>query len=195
MGKCIYILLTDTGTIFSRLIKCYTRAPYNHSSIALDRQFNQLFSFGRRSYMNPFSAGFIRERVDRGVFKHKRNTRCAVYCLQVSDSQYKEIRKMILQFEEDPLKYKYNLLGCIGIIFGIKFQRAHAFTCSQFVSTILTKSGIHTFDKCCEMIRPDDIASIPQLSLVYEGHLHHYWESSQVADPLYKRAAVWPNLT
>ncbi len=145
--------------------------------------------------MNPFSAGFIKERVDGGVFKHKRNTRCAVYRLQVSDSQHKDIRKIILQFEEDPLRYKYNLLGCIGIIFGIKFQRADAFTCSQFVSTILTQSGIHTFDKCCEMIRPDDVAGIPRLSLIYEGYLHQYWERSRMAEPLHKRAAVWPNLT
>ncbi|MDQ0175706.1 hypothetical protein J2S08_001540 [Bacillus chungangensis] len=28
MAKEIYILLTDTGTIFTRLIKLYTRAPY-----------------------------------------------------------------------------------------------------------------------------------------------------------------------
>jgi hypothetical protein len=195
MGKCVYILLSDTGTIFSRLIKCYTRAPYNHSSIALDQQFNQLYSFGRRSYINPFSAGFIQERVDGGVFLHKKNTKCAIYRLQVSDSQYKGIQAMILQFEENALKYKYNFLGCIGILIGVKFQRANAFTCSQFVSTVLTRSGIHTFNKCCELIRPDDVGAIPKLSLVYEGYLHHYWENSHMADRLQKRAAVWPNLT
>lgn len=31
----IYILLTDTGTLFTRLIKLYTKKPYNHASISL----------------------------------------------------------------------------------------------------------------------------------------------------------------
>ncbi|MFS8630040.1 MAG: hypothetical protein LOD92_02505, partial [Bacillales bacterium] len=72
MGKkAVYILLTDTGTLFSRMIKFYTGAPYNHVSIALDEKLDQLYSFGRKVYCNPFSAGFIHERIDRGVFYHR----------------------------------------------------------------------------------------------------------------------------
>ena len=63
--KAIYILLTDTGTWFSRAIKLYTGAPYNHASIALDEELNELYSFGRKVYTNPFSAGFVQEHIDR----------------------------------------------------------------------------------------------------------------------------------
>ena len=31
----VYIVLSQTGTILSRILKLYTRAPYNHCSIAL----------------------------------------------------------------------------------------------------------------------------------------------------------------
>ena len=31
----VYIVLSQTGTVLSRILKLYTRAPYNHSSIAL----------------------------------------------------------------------------------------------------------------------------------------------------------------
>ena len=75
----IYILLTDTGTWFSRMIKCYTKAPYNHASISLDENLEELYSFGRKVYYNPLSGGFVKEGVDRGVFLYKKNTKCIIY--------------------------------------------------------------------------------------------------------------------
>ena len=34
-NKKVYIVLSQTGTILSRILKLVTRAPYNHSSITL----------------------------------------------------------------------------------------------------------------------------------------------------------------
>lgn len=61
--KEMYILLTDTGTLLSKLIKCFTNAPYNHVSIVFDKRLDEVYSFGRKEPRNPFIAGFIREDV------------------------------------------------------------------------------------------------------------------------------------
>ena len=50
----VYILLTDTGSLFTRLIKRFTNSPYNHVSIAFDKSLNTLYSFGRKHPYNPF---------------------------------------------------------------------------------------------------------------------------------------------
>ena len=48
MGKTIYIVLTDTGTLLSKTIGMYTRKDLNHASIAFDEQLTEMYSFGRK---------------------------------------------------------------------------------------------------------------------------------------------------
>ena len=63
--KDIYILLTDTGSVLTRVIKRFTNNPYNHVSIAFEEDLNKLYSFGRLQPNNPFFAGFVEESVLR----------------------------------------------------------------------------------------------------------------------------------
>ena len=50
----VYIVLSQTGTVLSRILKLYTRSPYNHSSIALTEDLEVMYSFGRLNPYNPF---------------------------------------------------------------------------------------------------------------------------------------------
>ncbi len=180
MGKkAVYILLTDTGTLFSRMIKFYTGAPYNHVSIALDEKLDQLYSFGRKVYCNPFSAGFIHERIDRGVFYHRKNTTCALYKMMVTEEQYKRLLHMIEQFKKFSSNYRYNLLGVFAIAVNMELKRTDAYTCSQFVATVLARSGISLPGKRPELMRPDDFPKMANLELIYEGKLHDYFSHRQ----------------
>ena len=67
-NKKIYIVLSQTGTWFSRAIKFFTKDPYNHASISLDKELNHMYSFGRKKVNNPLRGGFVREYTDKGVF-------------------------------------------------------------------------------------------------------------------------------
>ena len=42
--KRIYILLSHSGSLFSKAINIYTKAPYTHVSIAFDKNLNELYS-------------------------------------------------------------------------------------------------------------------------------------------------------
>lgn len=174
-------MLTDTGTWFSRMIKLYTRFPYNHASIALDQELNDLYSFGRKVYHNPFSGGFVKETVDKGVFFHQKETKCVLYKLTINEDQYNHILKAIQQFENG--HYRYNLMGIFAIAINMELKRDNAFTCSQFVATVLATSGYNFLGKSPALMRPDDFIHIPSLELIYEGKLHEYRDSHK-CEPL-----------
>ena len=53
MKKNIYIMISQTNTGCSRILKFFTRAPYNHASIALDENLNSLYSFARQNLYIP----------------------------------------------------------------------------------------------------------------------------------------------
>jgi hypothetical protein len=184
--KYIYILLTDTGTWFSRLVKIYTKAPYNPTSISLDDNLEELYSFGRKVYHNPLSAGFVKESLNQGVYHYKKNTKCILYKIAISHKQYDEILRKLDEFKCSPKHYRYNLLGVMGIALGKRIIRDNAFTCSQFVASVLTTCGIYAFEKYTELITPEDISKIPQLQIIYEGKLSDY---KQDQAPIYN-----PNL-
>jgi len=67
--KKIYIVLTYTGTILSKVIRVYTRAEYCHVSLSLDKRLRKMYSFGRLNPYNPFIGGFVHEGINVGTFK------------------------------------------------------------------------------------------------------------------------------
>ena len=60
----IYIVLTYTGTILSRIVKFYTGKEYSHVSIALDENLEEMYSFGRLHPYVAFIGGFVHERIN-----------------------------------------------------------------------------------------------------------------------------------
>ena len=91
--KTVYVLLTDTGTLFTKTIKSFTKAPYNHVSIVFDENLDEIYSFGRKYPKNPFIAGFIKEDVYFGTYRHFYNTRCLLLKINVLKKEYARIVK------------------------------------------------------------------------------------------------------
>jgi hypothetical protein len=175
--KRVYILLTDTGTLFTRLIKLYTRKPYNHASIAFDAELSEVYSFGRKTAGNPFIGGFVREDMQSVLFNR---AHCAIYSLTVDHNQLRSMNFYIQEIKEKKENYRYNLLGLIGVLFNMPVKRRHAFFCSQFVASILKESSIIIdFEKDLSLIRPSDLPAAANFELVFEGKLKDYGQRSQ----------------
>ena len=60
-NRCLYIVLTRTNTVISKLIHVINNDEYTHAAIALDKELDHMYSFGRKYTFNPFI----------GVFKHE----------------------------------------------------------------------------------------------------------------------------
>jgi hypothetical protein len=170
-GK-LYVLLTDTGTVLTKIIKLYTKKPHNHASIVIDEHFNKVYSFGRRNPRNPFFAGFVEENIRGGIF---RNADCAIYCITITEKQFQTLIGKINDMEEHKEDYRYNLIGLIAVMLNMEIDRKNAFFCSHFVATILKESGIDIKNqKPLSLVTPDDIKESASLELIYEGKLSSY---------------------
>lgn len=173
-NKVIYILLTHIGSLLSRCIYVYTREPYTHVSISLDKNLNELYSFGRIRPSNPIIGGFVKEDVVNGTYARFPETRCALYSLKVNDIQYKRLKKELNKFRMNEDKYSYNLLGLFGIMLRVPVERKYNYFCSQFVATLLYNSGIFIVHKHAALVCPEDFRECKKLKLIYEGKLKEY---------------------
>ena len=172
--KKVYILLTDTGTLFTKLIKLYTKKPYNHASISFDSELSEVYGFGRKTARNPFIGGFIKEDVEggeKGLFKQ---ANCAIYALTVNEVQMKKMNSYIKEIEAQKEEYRYNLLGLLGFLVNKPIERKKAFFCSQFVATVLKECNIIDFRKSPSLVAPNDLQKVSKFEIVYEGELKAY---------------------
>ncbi|KAB8139362.1 hypothetical protein F9U64_00780 [Gracilibacillus oryzae] len=167
----VYIMLSDTGTLFTTMIKKYTKAPYNHASISFDPELKELYSFGRKNPKNPLHGGFVKEDIWTGTFRRYPDTICVIYKLEVSERQKAKMRRVLNVFIKNNNKYLYNILGVLGVSVKEPIEFSNSYFCSQFVAEILNRSGIKLWDKLSVMITPDDFRSCDQLELIYEGKL------------------------
>ena len=91
--KTIYILLTRSGTLLSKLVYSVTGANYTHASLAFDEDLSCLYSSTRKNGYTMFPAGPSREYLDRGVFRLRPEVPCALYALEVSEEAYIRARR------------------------------------------------------------------------------------------------------
>lgn len=169
--KKVYILLTNTDSFLTKLIKLYTKKPYNHASIALDADLTEVYSFGRKTARNPFIGGFVKEDVKAGLFKQ---ADCAIYSFTVTEFQMQRIRNYLQEIEAQKRQYRYNFIGLFGVMFDKQIKRKKAFFCSQFVASVFRECNIIHFEKPPSLIAPYDLQKISTFQFVYEGKLRDY---------------------
>lgn len=170
--KKIYIILTYTGTILSKIIKCYTRDEFSHVSVALDAELKEMYSFGRLNPYNPFVGGFIHEHVDRGTFRRFKKTKTKIIELNVEEYQYLKLKNAINKIQLDKEQYKFNVLGLFAIGLNIRIKMKKSFYCAEFVKYVIEKSDIDI--ELPELIRPECFKEVDGGKEVYNGFLQNY---------------------
>lgn len=168
----VYILLTRSDTYFSRLIHMMTAEDFTHVSICLDSDLRHFYSFGRKSDLFMFPAGFVREDLRGGIFQRYSYMPCALYELQVSRLVYEQIQQRITQMQHMAEAYHYSCLGVLLCKFDFAFQRQYHYFCSQFVADLLQQSGALEFAKAASLVQPGDFCRLPELQLRYRGQLN-----------------------
>lgn len=172
--KSLYIVLSQTGTIFSRVLKFFTRAEYNHASIALTPTLEKMYSYGRLNPYNPFIGGFVEEGKDIGTFKRFNKTIVKVMEIKVTVQEYEGIKNYIEYMEKNKIKFHYNYSG----IFLAMFKKHHApknkFYCSQFVKECLTSQNIQNSATLPKIIKPIDFLKLTNKRIIYTGLLTNY---------------------
>ncbi len=170
--KKIYIVLTYTGTILSKIIRIYTGAEYSHVSISLDKKLNKMYSFGRLNPYNPFIGGFVHEGIYIGTFNRFKKTKAEIYQIEVTNEQYNKIKQKIKNIEKNKDSYRFNLMGLAFAGVNHKYKRDKSFYCAEFVKYLTDEAEIEL--NLPDVIRPIDFKTKTNLEILYTGSLRNY---------------------
>ncbi len=173
----IYIVLSQTGTILSLILKFFTKAKYNHASISLDNKLDEMYSFGRKYPYNVFYGAYVKEHPSFGTFKRFYKTTCQILKLKVTFEQKEYITNLLKTMYENRKKYKFDVLGLFAATFKKKLNRKNFFYCSEFVRTTLVQAGVIQKDQLPKIIKPIDFLSLKDTETIYVGNLKEYVES------------------
>lgn len=167
----IYIILTYTGTFLSKIVKIYTKKEYSHVSISLNEDLTKMYSFGRKHAYNPFSAGFVHEKLNSGTFKRFKKTKTKIYSMEITDEKYKKLENTIQTIKQSKRLYRFNFIGLLAVALNVQIKRERHFYCAEFVKYVLEQSKVSTLP---DIVKPEDFESIQGLNEIYKGNLNKY---------------------
>lgn len=169
--KTVYILLTRSGTWFSRLIHLATDDCYTHASIGLDGPNGPFYSFARKYEHFALPARLVMEAVGPEAGAKRRQIPCCLYELKVPAQVYIRLRRQVSQMYARRDQYHYNLLGALACYFNYPLPRENHYFCSQFAAALLERSGAVELGKAPDLVRPADFCRIDRFRPVYQGEL------------------------
>ncbi len=164
--RTVYILLTRSGTWFSRLIHFATQDDYTHASIGLAGPDGPFYSFARKNPHFALPAGLVEERLSP-----RRCVPCCLYALQVSDQTYARLQARLWKMYRRREHYHYSLLGALACFLNLPLQRRRHYFCSQFVADLLESCHAVELPKPPTLVRPADFCSMQCLTPVHRGFL------------------------
>ncbi len=172
--RYVYILLSRTSTVPSKIIRAYTKEPFAHTSLALDMNLYEMYSFARKRVNNPIDCGFIYEDINTGIFGRDRDTTCRVFAVPVTEEQYDKVVEELNVFKANMPKYSYNYRGIVGVMINKPVVRKYKYFCSEFVARVLERAGIKLFDKNPSLASPSDFKMALADRVIYDGLLTEY---------------------
>lgn len=174
MTDHIYIVVTQTGTILSRLLKVITNADYNHVSISSDPALNTLYSFGRKNAYNPFWGGFVKESPHFGTFKRFSETEAVVLSLPVTKEMKENIENRLVEMYQHRREYRYDTLGLLLAWIKILYVRENTYYCSSFVRDFLKEFDLAEEEIFSKFPKPIEFLELRGGEVIYRGKLRLY---------------------
>lgn len=175
----IYIVLTRTNTTISKLIHLIKKDEYTHASISLDKDLSVLYSFGRKYTHYPFIGRFMIENINKGVYKSCNKLPGAIIKIEVSEEEYKKVKRLLNYFISNRNHYKYNYRGLYHSLLNKPVSYEDRFLCSEFVYYILNESGIVDFKIPRNLVRPQSFLDV-EGKLTYKGDLKKLIKNNRV---------------
>ena len=169
----IYLVLSQTGTMLSRIIKAKKKTDYCHSSLGLEENLHEMYSFGRKFPWFAFWGTFVKESPYYGTFKRFKKTKICVLEIDVGEEKYAEIRDFVMNMWENKKQYHYNHLGLYLAAVNIARKKKNCFYCSEFVAHVLTECGIVEEGFFKPIVEPMAFLDIPH-RVIYRGSLQEY---------------------
>ncbi|MFI3114856.1 MAG: hypothetical protein R3Y12_01775 [Clostridia bacterium] len=147
---CVYLVLSDTGSVPSQFISIFTEKQFNHISIAFDRDLKTLISYNGGQDLNP--PGLNSEMLLN--LAKKDDASVAVYSLVVTREQKMKMMEKVREINRDGSAY--NLVG----MFLRRSFKPNIMYCSQFVHYLLEYADASYFKYEKFNIKPTDLIEL-----------------------------------
>ena len=167
--KQVYVLLSRTGTLTSRVVNTFAKGKYAHASLALTPETDKFYSYARRRLYNFLIGGIFNENTKEFVFGRFPESRCALFELDVTDEGHEAIKAYVEWLMDNYDDATYNFLGVIPQRMGIVWDRGKKFTCTQFVAVSLSKAPEIELPKDPYIMLPCDFMNVKGIRKIYEG--------------------------
>lgn len=172
--KKLYIVLSQTGSSISRLLKLFTKAKYNHSSVCLTEGLQRMYSFGRLYTWTFLFGGFVKESPNTGTFRRFSKTEACVIALDITAEQHAEIWAFLDEMYKNKKQYSYNRRGVIMAGFHKTARKKNGYYCSEFVKEILVRFQIVDESLLPTIATPNDFYELFQDKVIFTGKLKDY---------------------
>lgn len=130
-----------------------------------------MYSFGRKYSYIAFIGCFNTENIREGLYKTHKNSKMAIYKLDVGESQFDKIKEKVYEIKKT--SKGYNIIGLLLANFRIRVNR-NKYYCSEFVYNVLADKDVNILDKKDNIFKPMELLIINGLELVYEGKVNEY---------------------
>lgn len=164
--KWVYVFVVNAREITTKIIRHFTKQPYNHSAISFDKSLTNMASF--------VAPTFKRENVNN----YRPDANFSLYKIAVPDHVFTAMKDAVNNIEQCKDEYKYSLKGLLGFIFKRhqdKFNnREKAMFCSQFCARMFATAGMPVFKRPDYTVKPYDFTKNKNFKFCYKGTVKNF---------------------
>lgn len=162
----IYIVLSSTGSLFSKVTTKITKSIYTHASIGLDESLEYLYSY------DLAKDGFNFDSIKQNL----KDMQIVVYTVFVNKKSYQKLQQKLNYFIANKDKTHYSIRNLFGIMKNKSINRGDDMICSQFVDSMLKYINVDITNKDSGLVTPADFTKVTDMRLykVYTGNSTEY---------------------
>lgn len=183
------VLVVSSETRPAKIIRFFTKSQYNHTSISLDDNYNEFYSFARKKAFSPLDAGFVKEKASYYSLGKNKDVNVKLFKVPIEDNKMVELKKRLVEIENDK-EYIYNFISAILYPFHLSHPTYKAYYCSEFVAEVLNKYTNISLDRESSKYSPKDIELLLNDYLWYEGKISKLTSIKKDKDSFYDKVPL-----
>lgn len=187
-NKFIYVVVSHTATRFGKLLRLFGKIEYNHSAIALDEHFNEIYAFARPQYRAMVLARLVKETYTSYTLNTNEPIPIKVFKIPVSYDAYHYVKETLHHVHNDQdIHYNIFSVFTFPILNGCRVHKTY--TCSEFVTHVLKDIGI-SIPLSCHKYKPEDLIVLLKDYFYYEGDIRDILSPDNVDHHFFNRPTL-----
>ncbi len=174
MCKKVFLILSNSHSGVSKLLKFFSHDEYTHVAISLSRELKEMYSFGRLHANLPIPGGFVVEDKNGKFYTRFNKTKVKILEVDVTEEQFEQIKFFINYHVRHKKSLKYDYFGVLLAYFNKTRVISNRKYCSQFVKDCLTYAKVEGSQTLPKVTRPIHFDNFQNSVCIYEGPLKNY---------------------